>query len=102
MEEKLKTKKQFWAPKHIAYVKGLPFTCKLEEVREFFAKCGNITSIKEQMDDSKKWTGGLYIRFENEAAMNNAISLHESVWTGMFYWNDHIAYYFISPRKLFL
>ena len=78
-----KKKKSFWAPKHIAYVKGFPYTATMEEIRDFFKDCGKITSIVEQLDErSKKWTGCLHIRFSQESDMNKAIALSKSVWQG--------------------
>jgi RNA recognition motif-containing protein len=78
-----KKKKSFWAPKHIAYVKGFPYTATMEEIRDFFKDCGKITSIVEQLDErSKKWTGCLYVRFSQESDMNKAIALTRSIWQG--------------------
>lgn len=82
-------KKSFWAPKHIALVKGLPFDSSttprhqtLNEVRELFGECGELKSITEQLDDKNKWTGCLYLKFGTEADMNRAIGLNNSIWNG--------------------
>ncbi len=53
-------KKSFWAPKHVAYVKGLPFNSKMDEIKGFFCGCGDVISITEQIDDKSKWTGNIF------------------------------------------
>ena len=79
-----KKKKPFWAPKHIAYVKGLPFAADPEEYTRIFNDCGETVSITEQLDDEKKWTGCLFVRYATEEGLKNCIAVwNEAIWTGI-------------------
>jgi RNA recognition motif-containing protein len=75
-------KKPFWAPKHIIYAKGFPFSAKTEEIQNFFCHCGVISSLTEVLDDKGKWSGKVKIRFATEGDMNKAIALNGEIWYG--------------------
>lgn len=78
-----KKKKPFWAPKHIAYVKGLPYSVAAEEYNRVFSDCGEVISITEQTDDGGKWTGSLFVRYASDEDLKNAIAVwNEAIWTG--------------------
>ena len=78
-----KRKRAFWAPKHIAYVKGVPFAATSEEYTNIFQECGDIISITQQKDEHDKWTGCLLIRFANEEGLRTAVSVwNGAIWTG--------------------
>jgi RNA recognition motif-containing protein len=80
-----KRKKPFWTPKHIAYVKGLPYSAVPDEYTEIFSECGETLSITEQLDDDGKWTGCLFVKYATEEGMNNAIAVwNEAIWKGNF------------------
>lgn len=79
-----KKKKPFWAPKHIAYVKGLPFAADQEEYTRIFNECGETVSITEQLDDEQRWTGCLFVRYATEEGLKNCIAVwNEAIWTGI-------------------
>lgn len=78
-----KRSKPFWAPKHIAYIKGLPYCVVPEEYERVFKDCGDVISVAEQLDDAGKWTGCLFVRYATEDALKNVIAVwNEAVWTG--------------------
>ena len=75
-------KKSFWAPKHIAFIKGLPRTATSEEINLYFSNCGEIRSLVKQTDQNDAWTGGWFARFTTQEGLTNAISLSGENWTG--------------------
>ena len=77
-----KKKKPFWSAKPIVFVKGLPFSTNLSEIKNFFGCCGNISKVDRQFDDNKRWTGSIFIKFDSATSVENALAMNGSVWSG--------------------
>ena len=75
-------KKPFWAPKHIVFMKGLPYVASPDEIKNFFADCGEITSLTRQLGDDGRWNGCVFVKFSTREGLDAAISLDGAVWTG--------------------
>lgn len=86
-------KKPFWSAKPIIYMKGLPFTATIEEIRNMFCDCGEITSITRQLNDAGRWTGAVTVRFKDSASMNHALKLDGTIWSGTGGGNMHFLYF---------
>lgn len=77
-----KKKKPFWSSKPIVFVKGLPFSTNLQDIKKVFSSCGNVVKVDRQLDDKKRWTGSIFVRFDSQEAMEGALSMNGELWKG--------------------
>lgn len=78
------TKLPMWSPKHGVYLKGLPFQASRQEISNFLAACGQIKSVKQCIDESSgRWTGSVVVMFHKKEAVEEALTLDKTVWTGV-------------------
>lgn len=75
-------KKPFWAPKHIAFMKGLPYSASPDEIKNFFADCGEVVSLTRQLGDDGRWNGCVFVKFSGREHLDTALSLDGTIWTG--------------------
>jgi nucleolin len=75
-------KKPFWAPKHIAFMKGLPYSAAPDEIKNFFADCGEIVSVTRQLGDDGRWNGCVFVKFTGREHLDTALTLDGTIWTG--------------------
>ena len=77
-----KKKKPFWSAKPIVYIKGLPFSTSLVEIKNFFGSCGDIVKVDRQLDDKKRWTGSIFMKFDSSDSVDKALAMTGCVWSG--------------------
>jgi RNA recognition motif-containing protein len=60
----------------------LPFTTSLVEIKNFFSSCGEIVKVERQLDDKKRWTGSIFMKFDSSEGVDRALAMTGSVWSG--------------------
>merc|ERR1712232_470280 len=65
-----------------AFVRGLPFEAKEDELRKLFADCGEIKSLRMPLNEEGQSKGIAFIEFEETASLDKAKEFHETEFGG--------------------
>lgn len=65
-------------------VKNQPYDCSIQDISQFFTKCGSIVDIKMIFKQQKKFTGYAYVTFQEIVGVQNALLLSGHPLNGRF------------------